>query len=57
MPDRVMARMEWMGRSGEEDKRWEVAKKRVAVWIKKYIFFGSLLLGSSPGRSALQSAE
>lgn len=36
MPDRVMAGMEWMGRSGEEDKRWEVAKKRVAVWIKKY---------------------
>ena len=35
-PDLVMAGMEWMGRSGEEDKRWEVAKKRVAVWIKKY---------------------
>ena len=36
MPDWVMAGMEWMCRSGEEDKRWEVAKKRVAVWIKKY---------------------
>ena len=36
MPDLIMAGMEWMGRSGEEDKRWEVAKKRVAVWIKKY---------------------
>ena len=22
--------------SGEEDKRWEVAKQRVAFWIKKY---------------------
>ena len=27
MPDWVMAGMEWMCRSGEEDKRWEVAKK------------------------------
>ena len=36
MPDWVMAGMEWMCRSGEGDKRREVAKKRVAVWIKKY---------------------
>ena len=24
--------------SGEEDKRWEVTKTRVAFWIKKYSF-------------------
>ena len=36
MTDWVMAGRKWMRGSGEEDKRWEVAKKRVAFWIKKY---------------------
>ena len=36
MTDWVMAGRKWMRGSGEEDKRREVAKKRVALWIKKY---------------------
>ena len=38
MTDWVAAGRKWMRGSGEEDKRWEVTKKRVAFWIKKYSF-------------------
>ena len=37
--DRLGCGREEMERgSGEEDKRWEVTKTRVAFWIKKYSF-------------------
>ena len=38
MTDWVVAGRKWMRGSGEEDKRWEVTKTRVAFWIKKYSF-------------------
>ena len=38
MTDWVVAVRKWMRGSGEEDKRWEVTKNRVAFWIKKCSF-------------------
>ena len=39
------------------DCRATLAKEERPLIAERHFFFGSLLLGSSPGRSALQSAE
>ena len=48
---------DWGGADGDEGEGGRRGEVEEDIRACEIFFFGSLLLGSSPGRSALQSAE